>query len=138
VACRYGGVEIIKKTKCDKNYLFYLYKNYLFYFMKLPELVNSLRTSGVESVIMKEAPGVDFVRIDLFMANELSLDSEIKFEEVEDEPVALDDGTSGVRLVNFLPLMMVQEMVSGYISMSSELSDVEIANRLLGYAINDA
>ena len=106
--------------------------------MKLPELVNSLRTSGVESVIMKEAPGVDFVRIDLFMANELSLDSEIKFEEVEDEPVALDDGTSGVRLVNFLPLMMVQEMVSGYISMSSELSDVEIANRLLGYAINDA
>jgi len=86
----------------------------------------------------KVAPGVDFDTIDLYLKDKLALDSEIIFPDNETTPNTIVITIDDAEYENLFPLYMAQEMIEGYATGYPNLSDAEIAQRLLDYAINDA
>ena len=106
--------------------------------MKLVELIKHLkRIDKAEQFISKELPNVEFDSIDIFMVNDLNLNADIKFfdaESVHGSEIEI----AGVQLSNFLPLYMAQEMVEEYnMNLEGKMTDLEIAEAVLSYSIND-
>ena len=107
--------------------------------MNLVELIPHLKTiEKAEALMNKVAPGVDSDTIDLYLKDKLALDSEIIFPDNETTPNTIVITIDDAEYENLFPLYMAQEMVEGYATGYPNLSDTEIAQHLLDYAINDA
>jgi len=107
--------------------------------MNLVELIPHLKTIEKAEVLIKEvAPGIYFDTIDLYLKDKMALDSEIIFPDGETTPDTIVITIDDAQYENLFPLYMAQEMVEEYAGNYPNLSDTEIAQHLLDYAINDA
>lgn len=107
--------------------------------MNLIQLIPHLKTiEKTQALTKKVAPGIDFDSIDLYLKDKLALDSEIIFPDSEATPNTIVITIDDTKYENLFPLYMAQEMVEGYVTGYPNLSDMEIAQHLLDYAINDA
>jgi hypothetical protein len=108
--------------------------------MRLVELIKNLKSiQQAQELVSKEFPNVEFDLVELYMVNELSLESDIRFFDAEKIPNKLLIEVDGIKHVNFFPLYLAQEMVEDYTNLKDEkLSDEEIAKRMLKYRLKDA
>ncbi|HEX7906105.1 MAG TPA: hypothetical protein VF487_19665 [Chitinophagaceae bacterium] len=108
--------------------------------MKILELIKHLKTfDKAEQLKNKQLPNVEFDLAELYMENSLSLDSNIRFFDSEKISNDLEMEVEGIKYVNLFPLYLAQEMIEEFTkSTEKKYSDLEIANRLLEYRINDA
>jgi hypothetical protein len=108
--------------------------------MNLIELVDHLRNSTTANKLLEnEAPEIEEGLVDIYLLNEF-LTSEIIFFDMDKVPEkGLIFEVDGSIYINLFPFSMTQEMVEEYATnYETELSDIEIAELLLDYRINDA
>ncbi|GGZ35271.1 hypothetical protein GCM10007049_30870 [Echinicola pacifica] len=102
----------------------------------IPYLKNLHKAESVSQVFL---PDIEFDLVELYVKDKLALDSEVVFLDADSIPNELKIELDGVLHENLFPLYLAQEMVEEYVkTYNDELSDIEIAKRLLEYRINDA
>jgi hypothetical protein len=108
--------------------------------MNIVELIPYLKNYSEAKVLCASLiPGVEFDLIEIYVKDKLELDSEVVFFDAESIPNELRIEVDGIRYENFFPLYMAQEMVQEYVDrFNDELSNEEIAKRLLNYRQKDA
>ncbi|WP_192350830.1 hypothetical protein [Algoriphagus sp. Y33] len=108
--------------------------------MNIIELIPYLKSlHKAESVSQVFLPDIEFDLVELYVKDKLALDSEVVFLNADSIPNELKIELDGVLYENLFPLYMAQEMVEEYVkTYNDELSDMEIAKRLLEYRVNDA
>jgi hypothetical protein len=104
--------------------------------MKLLEIIPMFRQPGrIDEFI--QSIGLDNEEEDasVYMKDSLELTNDIKFlsdEQVQGKRIVVVDGDTYEEL---LPVFMIQEMVD---ELKEDHSDLQIAQKILSYAINDA
>lgn len=108
--------------------------------MKLIEMVEHLKSvEKAESLIATEIPDVDFGYVDIYLKDELNINSEVVFFDVDTIPNNLEIDVDGIHYINLFPLPMAQEMIQEYWNSSNQkLKNTELAQRILQYRITDA
>jgi hypothetical protein len=108
--------------------------------MDFLEAIPLLKTlADTEKMINALLPGVDFGQVDTFLKEALDIRAEIIFVDAETMPGTIEVEIDGVNYINLLPLFMLQEMVEEFANLEGKhMTDVQIANRIIEYSINDA
>ncbi|MBS0027275.1 hypothetical protein ACTJJ0_12480 [Chitinophaga sp. 22321] len=108
--------------------------------MNIIELIDHLKSFDLaEKFINNILPEVDFDEILIYMKDNVGLDAEISFYDAESIPSQLIMEIDGNKFEFFFPLYQAQEMVEEYATKyNQELSNLEIAKRMLDYHLNDA
>lgn len=108
--------------------------------MKIIELIPHLKSLNKAEALIKTAiPDVSLDVVEIYMKGEVALDSDIVLFDGDSIPLELKIIVEDIEYENLFPLYMAQEMVEEYVeSFDDELSDMEIAKRLLHYRLNDA
>jgi hypothetical protein len=108
--------------------------------MNIIELIPHLKDlEKAEALSFIMLPDIEFDLIELYMKDNLKLDSDIVSFDAESIPNELLIEIDGIKYENLFPLYMAQEMVEEYVNIyKNEISDVEIAEKLLDYRRKDA
>lgn len=108
--------------------------------MTIIELVPHLKSLSKAEVLSNSILlDIEFDLIELYMKESLKLDSDIVFFDAESIPNELLIEVDGIKYESLFPLYMAQEMVEEYDTLyKNQLSDLEIAKRLLDYREKDA
>lgn len=108
--------------------------------MNIIELIPHLKSLDKAEVLSNSIlPNIEFDLVELYMKDNLKLDSDVVFFNAESIPNELLIEIDGTKYENLFPLYMAQEMVEEYVNIyKNELSDLEIANKLLEYRQKDA
>lgn len=108
--------------------------------MKLVNLMAYLLNSDkLEELYEREKLDTDSEALLIYMKGELSLDSEIKFFEMEETEDDLVYEKSGTKYLQLFPIDDAIELIESDLNLKDKgYSDLEIAERLLEYRIKDA
>jgi hypothetical protein len=108
--------------------------------MNIIELIPHLKDlEKAEALSFIMLPDIEFDLIELYMKDNLKLDSDIVSFDAESIPNELLIEIDGIKYENLFPLYMAQEMVEEYVNIyKNEISDLEIAEKLLDYRRKDA
>lgn len=102
----------------------------------IPHLKNLDKAEALSNNIL---PNIEFDLVELYMKDNLKLDSDVMFFDAESIPNELLIEIDGTKYENLFPLYMAQEMVEEYVNVyKNEISDLEIAEKLLEYRQKDA
>jgi hypothetical protein len=107
--------------------------------MKLIDVVEALRNPDTAvQLAEKELPGVEFLVLDMYMKDELDLNSDIRFFDAE-KMSGLYLDIDGIKYVNVFPLTMAQELVGDFMKLyGPDATNETLAKRLFQYRLNDA
>ncbi len=108
--------------------------------MKLEDLIAYFRKAGVfEDFCQDYSLDVEAEVIEVYMQKPFSLDSDLAFFEIEKTEGNIEHISDGVKYYNLFDfyyfLDMIEELKEGD---NKKLSDKEVAERVLSYAIKDA
>jgi len=108
--------------------------------MNIIELIPHLKSlDKAEALSNNILPNIEFDLVELYMKDNLKLDSDVVFFDAEAIPNELLIEKDGTKYENLFPLYMAQEMVEEYVNVyKNEISDLEIAEKLLEYRQKDA
>ncbi|MBS0027277.1 hypothetical protein ACTJJ0_12490 [Chitinophaga sp. 22321] len=108
--------------------------------MNIVELIDHLKSRKLaEELISRLLPEVEFGMIEIFMKENVSLESEINLFDAENIPTTIVIEVNGIKYENFFPLSEAQEMVEDYVrDYNNRLSSLDIAKRMFDYRLNDA
>ena len=103
--------------------------------MKLIEIIPCLKTfEEAKRLAHIELPNIEFDSIELYMKNEINIESEIFFFDREEIPEDIIIEINGVQYDSFFSLYRLQEIVEA----NESLSDLAIAKRIIDYIVYDA
>lgn len=107
--------------------------------MKLTDVVEALRNPDTAAQLAeKELPGVEFLVLDMYMKDELNLNSDIKFFDAE-KVHGIHLEVDGIKYVNVFPLTMAQELVEDFMKLyGPDATNERLAEGLFEYRLNDA
>lgn len=107
--------------------------------MKLTDLIDYLRSPNkLNQLLVEEQLNTDSEVIEIYMKDSLSLESEIKFFEIEETEDNLNFEKDGVTYVQLFPVDHAIEVL-GFLNMPRESHEnFDVAKRLLEYRIKDA
>ncbi len=108
--------------------------------MNLVELVPHLKNRTLaEELLKREWPELVYEFVNIYMKDKLGLESTIVFFDTDKISGQLIIEIDGIQYESLFTLNMTQELVEEYYMESDQkLSDLEIAERLIDYCINDA
>ena len=108
--------------------------------MNIIELIPHLKSLDKAEVLSNNIlPNIEFDLVELYMKDNLKLDSDVVFFDAESIPNELLIEIDGTKYENLFPLYMAQEIVEEYVNVyKNEISDLEIAEKLLEYRQKDA
>lgn len=107
--------------------------------MKIIELVKHLISiEKAEAFVYREIPQIDYDLVDIYMINSLELESELFFFDAETIPNKLSIEIDNVNYENLFPLNLAQEIVEDIKRQYKNISDIDVAKKLLEYRKKDA
>lgn len=107
--------------------------------MKLIELIGYIKDEkALNYLVEKELPNSIIDMIEIYLINSVDLNSEVKLLDSEQTESLLSIDINGVHHENLLPLNLAIDMVHDYMALDAELTDSDIAQKLIDYSINDA
>ncbi|PQV47453.1 hypothetical protein CLV33_107242 [Jejuia pallidilutea] len=105
--------------------------------MNLVEFIFYLKNpSKIEEFVTNENQEIDIDYADIYLENELSIYSKLFFFDAEQIDGKLEIEFNGKKYVNLFPLDYLLDIFTEF-NVSGD-SDLEIANKILNYRINDA
>ncbi len=108
--------------------------------MKLIDLVNYFRNGGsLEKFCNERFLDKDSEVVEVYMSKPLTLQNELVFFEIEKTEGKIEYISNGITFFNLFDFYYFFDVIEDLKqNTNSELSNNEVANRLLSYAINDA
>lgn len=105
--------------------------------MNLLEFISYLKKpSEIEKIVLEQEPDLDIELADIYLEQELSIHSEMRFFNAEEIEGKLEMEYEGKKYVNLFPLDLLMEIYEDYAN--TEGTDLEIAERIMSYRIKDA
>jgi hypothetical protein len=107
---------------------------------KLVDLVKYFREGGdFEEFCRKHSLDLESEAIEIYMKDKLSIDSELAYFEFEKTQGKVNYYIDGIKYVGFFDFYFFQEMIEvSNIGEYKNLSHLDLAKRIVSYAINDA
>ena len=105
--------------------------------MNLLEFISYLKKpSKIEKIVLEQEPDLDIELADIYLEQELSIYSKMRFFNAEEIEGKLEMEYEGNKYINLFPLDLLIEIYEDYAN--TEETDLEIAERIMSYRIKDA